>query len=154
MCPTGIDIRNGIQLECVNCTACIDACDDVMQRLERPPGLIRLTSAAAVQRRAATPWLTPRVKAYAIVWLVLVGWSPTAGRRGRPLDVLVLRQPGTLLRDLPGGDVANFYNVQALNRTSQPAVYRVTVLEPTELPSRRWARSAASRPTRSPTGAS
>ena len=48
VCPTGIDIRNGIQLECVNCAACIDACDAVMTRVGRPTGLIRLTSAEAV----------------------------------------------------------------------------------------------------------
>jgi cytochrome c oxidase accessory protein FixG len=48
VCPTGIDIRNGIQLECVACTACIDACDDVMTRIDRPCGLIRYTSHDAV----------------------------------------------------------------------------------------------------------
>src|SRR5581483_210321 len=41
VCPTGIDIRNGTQMECVNCTACIDACDEVMTKLGRPRGLIR-----------------------------------------------------------------------------------------------------------------
>ena len=41
VCPTGIDIRNGLQLECIGCTACIDACDDIMTKVERPKGLIR-----------------------------------------------------------------------------------------------------------------
>ena len=49
VCPTGIDIRNGIQLECVACTACADACDDVMRRVSRPQGLIRYTSEEAVR---------------------------------------------------------------------------------------------------------
>ena len=44
VCPTGIDIRNGTQLECVNCTACMDACDDVMTKIDKPKGLIRISS--------------------------------------------------------------------------------------------------------------
>jgi cytochrome c oxidase accessory protein FixG len=129
VCPTGIDIRNGIQLECIACTGCIDACNDVMHRLDRPPGLIRHTSAARVQG-APRRRVSPRVAGYAIVWLVLVGLVTRQLVTRPPLDVLVLRQPGTLYVDLPGGDVANFYTVQALNRTSEPAAYRVTVLEP------------------------
>jgi polyferredoxin len=44
VCPTGIDIRNGLQIECIGCAACIDACDEVMVRLHRPKGLIRYDS--------------------------------------------------------------------------------------------------------------
>ncbi|MDZ7847904.1 MAG: 4Fe-4S dicluster domain-containing protein [Owenweeksia sp.] len=44
VCPTGIDIRNGTQLECINCTACMDACDAIMHKIDRPEGLIRYES--------------------------------------------------------------------------------------------------------------
>jgi cytochrome c oxidase accessory protein FixG len=126
VCPTGIDIRHGIQLECVNCTACIDACDDVMRRLKRPTGLIRLTSDEAVRTGHAS-WLTARVKAYATVWLVLVSTLATLLALRRDVDVLILRQPGTLFAALDDGAIANFYNVQVLNRTSrlEPLDYRV-----------------------------
>lgn len=50
VCPTGIDIRNGTQLECVNCTACMDACDEVMEKVERPKGLIRLDSIEGIEK--------------------------------------------------------------------------------------------------------
>lgn len=126
VCPTGIDIRNGIQLECVACTACADACDDVMRRIARPEGLIRYTSEEAV-RTAQPNTLSWRVKAYAVVWLVLAATAVTLIARRPDMDVLILRQPGTLQTTLDNGDVSNFYNVQVINRTSTPfsLAYRV-----------------------------
>jgi cytochrome c oxidase accessory protein FixG len=129
VCPTGIDIRNGIQLECVSCTACIDACNDVMARTGRAPGLIRYTSAEAV-RSGEHRWLSTRARAYSAVWLLLVAVVVTLLVRRPALDVLVLRQPGSLYVTLPGGDVGNLYTVQALNRTSREAGFEVDILEP------------------------
>jgi cytochrome c oxidase accessory protein FixG len=129
VCPTGIDIRNGIQLECVNCTACIDACNDVMARIQRPTGLIRLTSHDAMQQ-GRSRWLTARAASYAAVWLALVTTVTVLLVSRRDLDVLILRQPGTLYATLAGGEVANFYTVQALNRTSRQTPFDIEVVEP------------------------
>jgi hypothetical protein len=129
VCPTGIDIRNGIQLECVACTACADACDDVMQRVGRPPGLIRYTSEEAVRTRQPNT-LSWRVKAYATVWLVLLGTAVTLIARRPDMDVLILRQPGTLQTTLDNGDLSNFYNVQVINRTNHAFTLRYRVVEP------------------------
>ena len=129
VCPTGIDIRDGIQLECVNCTACIDACNGVMERIGKPAGLIRLTSHQAVVT-GETSWLTLRAAAYGTVWVVLVAAVTVllAGRRN--LDVLILRQPGTLYTTVGPDDVANFYNVQALNRTPRRTAFAIEVTRP------------------------
>jgi len=129
VCPTGIDIRNGIQLECVNCTACIDACDGVMSRLGRATGLIRYASHASIASGRAR-LLTPRVVGYTGVWVVLVAAATTLLVTRRDLDVLVLRQPGTLYATLATGDVANFYQVQAFNRTARPATFTIEVSSP------------------------
>ena len=129
VCPTGIDIRNGIQLECVACAACIDACDDVMARVGKPAGLIRHTSAEQVESGAGRH-LTLRAGGYGVVWVALVVTVARLLATRADLDVLVLRQPGTMYVSLPGGDVANFYTVQALNRTSRPSTFTVDVLEP------------------------
>ena len=115
VCPTGIDIRNGIQLECINCAACIDACDSVMARLHRPAGLIRITSHEAV-RTGRSGWLTARVKAYAAVWAIVMSATVTLLARRADLDVLILRQPGTLYVETGPGQFANFYTVQIFNR--------------------------------------
>jgi polyferredoxin len=138
VCPTGIDIRNGVQLECVNCTACIDACDDVMRRVGRPTGLIRLTSHAAVTedtgyrdtRYPRYGWLTGRVKAYATVWLVLISVVTYLIASRASLDVVVLRQPGTLFATLPDGSLANFYNVQVFNRTRAAVPFEIVAVAP------------------------
>ena len=129
VCPTGIDIRDGIQLECVNCTACIDACNSVMDRVKRPAGLIRFTSERAV-REGHSHWLTARSAGYGGVWLVLVGMLTFFLAARRDLDVLILRQPGTVYTTLAGGDIANFYTVQVLNRTSREETFTIEANEP------------------------
>jgi cytochrome c oxidase accessory protein FixG len=131
VCPTGIDIRNGIQLECVACTACMDACDDVMRRVQRPEGLIRVTSEEAVRTGVATAtWWTARVKAYAAVWALLVITVVTLLATRRDLDVLILRQPGTLYAASDGGGISNFYNVQVINRSSRAHALDYRVVSP------------------------
>lgn len=154
VCPTGIDIRDGIQLECVNCTACIDACNAVMVRVGRPKGLIRLTSHHAIatagagapeQATARTAglrsiaWrivhavkagLSARAVAYTAVWLILASSVAVLLAGRRDLDVLILRQPGTLYTSVTGGDIANFYTVQALNRTGRAQAFTIEVVEP------------------------
>ncbi|MCC6163336.1 MAG: cytochrome c oxidase accessory protein CcoG [Acidobacteria bacterium] len=129
VCPTGIDIRNGLQLECVACTACADACDDVMRRVSKPEGLIRYTSEEAV-RTGTRQVLTWRVKAYAAAWLVLLVAAVTLIARRPDMDVLILRQPGTLQTTLDHGDVSNFYNVQVINRTSRAFTLTYRVVAP------------------------
>jgi cytochrome c oxidase accessory protein FixG len=129
ICPTGIDIRNGIQLECVNCTACIDACNDVMRRIGQPEGLIRLTSHEAM-RTGGRPGLSWRVKAYAAVWVLLVAGVATLLASRKDVDVLVLRQPGTLYTTTAEGQIANFYTLQVFNRTERPVKFALEVLEP------------------------
>ena len=71
VCPTGIDIRHGTQLECVNCTACMDACDEVMLKVGRDPGLIRYDSLTGIEK-GERKIFTPRVWAYSAVLLILV----------------------------------------------------------------------------------
>ena len=129
VCPTGIDIRNGIQLECIACTACADACNDVMRRIGRPEGLIRSTSEDQV-RTGARLGLSWRVKAYAAVWFLLLATAATLIARRPDLDVLILRQPGTLQTTLDNGDVSNFYNVQVINRSRRAFTLTYRIVSP------------------------
>lgn len=128
VCPTGIDIRNGIQLECVACTACIDACDEVMVKVGRPKGLIRYTSATAVRDGIAKVFTT-RIKAYFLVWLVLVSAVGVLFSMREMLDVLVLRQEGTTWVKTPTG-VANFYRIQIINKSDEELPVEIVVVEP------------------------
>jgi len=129
VCPTGIDIRNGIQMECVNCTACMDACDDVMRRVDRPTGLVRLTSHEQIQNGRRS-WLSARVAGYSAAWLVLVTLVAVLLVWRDPLDVLILRQAGTMHAALPDGTVANFYTVQVFNRTGARVPFDIVGVRP------------------------
>jgi len=128
VCPTGIDIRNGIQLECVNCTACIDACDEVMDKVGLEQGLIRYTSATAVQQGRAS-WLTTRIKAYITVWVLLVSVVATMFVLRNDLDVLIVRQSGSLWTTTASG-VANFYNLQIINKSLDTRDIQIAIIEP------------------------
>ena len=70
VCPTGIDIRNGTQMECVHCTACMDACDDVMDKIGTPRGLIRYASLNGIERGEPLRF-TPRLAGYLVVLVAL-----------------------------------------------------------------------------------
>jgi cytochrome c oxidase accessory protein FixG len=116
VCPTGIDIRNGIQLECVNCTACMDACDSVMTKVKKPTGLIRYTSYNAV-KSGQWNFFSTRVKGYLGVWIVLVMVLGTLFVRRPSMESVIMRQPGTLYQTMGESQIANFYNIQLINKT-------------------------------------
>jgi cytochrome c oxidase accessory protein FixG len=130
VCPTGIDIRNGIQLECVACTACIDACDDVMEKVKLPKGLIRYASANAILA-GTTKWLTPRIKAYGSIWTTLVLITIGLFVFRSNLDVNILRSPGTTWTQTENG-YANFYDLQIINKSANDLPYKLKVAQPRE----------------------
>ena len=81
VCPTGIDIRDGLQMECIACTMCIDACDDIMRKVKKPEGLIRYTTEYQLQGEKAK--VSPRVYVYGIAFVaVMVGLVTTLSIRG------------------------------------------------------------------------
>ncbi len=116
VCPTGIDIRNGTQMECINCTACMDVCDEVMVKVDRPLGLIRMDSQQGIETRKPFRF-TGRITAYTgvlAVLLMVLGFLLIS----RPtLDVTVLRAPGQLFQREAGGQIANLYSVEVINKT-------------------------------------
>ena len=133
-CPMGIDIRDGLQLECINCALCIDACDDVMVRIGQPKGLIAYDTDANVQRRlggekARFRFIRPRTVFYAVV-LAVVSTIMVAGlstRRTVDLDVLRDRNPNFVT--LTDGAVRNAYTLKLMNRFGAPRALILSVSE-------------------------
>jgi cytochrome c oxidase accessory protein FixG len=125
VCPTGIDIRNGIQMECVNCTACMDACDEIMTKISKPKGLIRYTSQSSVETGSRYR-VTNRVKAYVAVWLLLMMSFGYLFARRPMTDILILRQPGTLMQTTAGGDKINFYVMNIVNKNTAVLPLNIT----------------------------
>jgi cytochrome c oxidase accessory protein FixG len=116
VCPTGIDIRNGTQLECVNCTACIDACDDVMIKIDKPKGLIRYTSHAAIEK-GNQKIFTARAMGYSAVLLALMGIFGFTLLTRSDVETTILKVPGTLYQRSEKGTITNLYNVEFVNKT-------------------------------------
>jgi cytochrome c oxidase accessory protein FixG len=116
VCPTGIDIRNGVQMECVHCTACIDACDAVMDRTHRPRGLVRYASLNSIEQ--GRPFrFTARMAVYAGVLAVLATLFAVLLFTRPPVEGLFLRAPGTLYLQTADGKVENLYTVKLVNKT-------------------------------------
>ena len=129
VCPTGIDIRNGTQLECVNCTACMDACDEVMEKVERPKGLIRLDSIEGIEK-GEHKLFTARTMAYSAVLLILIGVEVVLFSLRSDVEVLFLRTGGLLAQEQADGSISNLYNYQMINKTADSLSIEFKMLEP------------------------
>jgi polyferredoxin len=125
----GIDIRNGTQLECVHCTACIDACDDVMEKINKPRGLIRYSSENAI-REEKQKILTPRVAGYSSILVVLLITFITMLTLRTETETSILREPGTLYQELPDNMYSNIYNLRVLNKTFDEIEYELRLENP------------------------
>ncbi|HET7158099.1 MAG TPA: cytochrome c oxidase accessory protein CcoG [Burkholderiales bacterium] len=124
VCPTGIDIRDGLQYECIGCGACIDGCNQVMDKMGYARGLIRYSSEHAMQRGHARPLrardlLRPRVAVYASLLVVLAGVLIGGLYWRNPLKVDVIRDRGALVRDTADGRIENVYRLHIMNTAEQ-----------------------------------
>lgn len=125
VCPTGIDIRQGPQLECIGCTACIDACDAVMTKLDRRRGLIRYDSKRGFAGQP-TRWLRPRIRLYLVLALL--------GATALTIATSTLRSAAVSLTRVTGipyvveqGVVRNQFLLRILNKRNAPATFRLEV---------------------------
>ncbi len=119
VCPTGIDIRNGTQLECINCTACIDACDAVMEKVHKPKGLIRYASINSIKNNKKGTIFTPRAIAYSAVIAILLTIVGSLFFGKQEVSLVVLRAPGQLFQKVEQDKISNLYNADLINNTSK-----------------------------------
>lgn len=116
VCPTGIDIRNGTQLECINCTACIDACDEIMEKVDLEPGLIRFASENNIVDGEKFKF-TPRIIGYSVVLFLLLVALVTLIFMRNDVEATVLRLPGQMY-STQGDTIQNVYTVKIVNKTN------------------------------------
>lgn len=136
VCPMGIDIRDGEQLECITCALCIDACNDVMDKINRPRDLISYTTYNAYAEASAgkpvhkMTWRTiirPRTLVYTAIWgLAGLAMLVVLLNRDR-LDVNVIRDRNPVFVQLSNGDIRNGYTIKILNMEAQPRLFRLTI---------------------------
>ncbi|MDX2086489.1 MAG: cytochrome c oxidase accessory protein CcoG [Kofleriaceae bacterium] len=127
VCPTGIDIRNGLQMECIGCTQCIDACDAVMDKLNRPRGLIRYTSQDELAGKPAKLWRARTIAYPAILAIALTGL--VLGISGRATtEVTVDRITGATFVELPDGKVSAQARLKVENREDVAHRYHLSLV--------------------------
>ena len=127
----GIDIRNGLQYECIGCGLCIDACDSVMDKVGSPRGLIRLATQNGMTQRWSQAQmlrrvLRPRVLIYSAIMVGICMALAASLALRVPLKVNVVRDRATLARIVQGGQLENLYRLQVMNATEQPQRYRIS----------------------------
>jgi len=118
VCPTGIDIRNGTQLECVNCTACIDECDHIMESINLPKGLIRYASEDEIEKKSKFK-LTARMKGYIAVLVILTGVLTGMLLLRNDVEARILRLPGQLYEHKAGNIISNVFTYKLINKTTK-----------------------------------
>ncbi len=125
VCPTGIDIRNGLQLECIGCAACVDACDDIMHKLQRPTGLVRYASHVSFNG-GRTRFLRPRTMLYAALLALGVGAFSIAASQIDSAYASVQRSRGSAYVQADGL-IRNQFLVRLINKQNQRRSYRLSV---------------------------
>jgi len=131
VCPMGIDIRDGVQLECIQCALCIDACDDIMHRIDRPDGLIaydtfRNLDAASHHERAPLRIIRPRTILYASLITLVAAIMLGAWLNRSVLDVSVLHDRNPVYVQLSDGSLRNGYTVKILNKLHATRSFRLS----------------------------
>lgn len=126
VCPTGIDIRQGLQLECIGCAACIDACDEIMTKLDRPKGLVRYDSLNGLDGKK-TKWMRPRTILYSILLVAGMSVATFALSTVQPASLSVTRITGApyIVSD---DAVRNQFLVRVVNKSEQDKGFTVEVV--------------------------
>ena len=115
VCPTGIDIRKGLQYECISCSACIDACDYVMDNMGYDRGLIRYTTQQELGG-VKTRVLRPRIFIYGAILLAMVVVLSYSIAIRVPLAMDIIRDRNKLYRETDNGLIENVYTLKVLNK--------------------------------------
>ncbi len=134
VCPMGIDIREGLQMECIACGLCVDACDDIMTKIDLPKGLIRYDTERRLEEKTtgkmgALHLMRPRTIYYACVLAAVGGLMLFALLSRPPVEMNVLHDRNPLFVQLSTGEIRNGYNIKILNKTHEPGTYHLSVAE-------------------------
>jgi cytochrome c oxidase accessory protein FixG len=132
VCPTGIDIRDGLQYECIGCAACVDACNAVMAKVGQPPGLIRYSTGHAIAKgwslaQVRQRVLRPRVLLYSALLALIAGALGAALALRTPLKLDVMRDRGAMGREVEDGLIENVYRLQVMNTAETAHTFRIAV---------------------------
>ena len=135
VCPTGIDIRDGLQYECIGCAACIDGCNQVMAKMNYAPGLIRYSTENAMKNGWGWQQIARRIRRVRVLVYVAVMTAITVAAGAAlferaPLKMDVIRDRASLAREVEGGLIENVYRLQVMNTSEKAQPVKITVSGP------------------------
>ena len=126
VCPTGIDIRQGLQYECIACAACIDACDGIMDKVGYPRGLIRYSTERALEHKSYR-LIRPRTIVYTGVLTILMSLMIALIATRTPVILDVMRDRNALYRDVGRDGIQNSYTIRVINKHNEAHDYALSV---------------------------
>jgi cytochrome c oxidase accessory protein FixG len=126
VCPTGIDIRKGLQYECIACAACVDACDSVMDKMNYPRGLIRYSTERVMEHKNYRLF-RPRTIVYSVILATLVAGLAASLAMSEPAILDVIRDRNALYRDVGRAGIQNTYTIRVVNKHNEPHDYLLGV---------------------------
>ena len=129
VCPTGIDIKNGSQLECINCTACIDECNSVMKKIHKPKNLIRFDSVHGIETGKRSV-LNTRTYAYSAVLVILIIILGITISNRKPIETTMLRVSGSIYQQVDSVTYSNLYMLKIINKTKTDKELHIKLINP------------------------
>ena len=128
VCPMGIDIRNGLQLDCIACGLCIDACNDIMDKMSLPRGLIRYdTDRGLKEGQKKLHIIRPRTIIYTVVLAVVLSVMAYVVVTRAPAEVHVIHDRNPLFVKMSDGQIHNGYDIKILNKTHEEQSFALSV---------------------------
>jgi len=129
VCPTGVDIREGMSEGCITCGMCIDACDSIMEKVDRPKGLIRYASRKEMDGESLpTLFKRPRVVTYSIILLLSILGILYGLTHIPPVELSIVHERQPLFIQMSDGSVENKYTIKAVNKTPEDLHMRVSIV--------------------------
>ncbi|AOE50600.1 cytochrome c oxidase accessory protein CcoG [Kangiella sediminilitoris] len=126
VCPTGIDIRDGLQYECIACAACIDACDDVMEKMGYEKNLIRYTSENHDAGGELNPF-RPKTIGYGLILMLMAAIFVLSVWMRTPLELDIIKDRNRLYLTNSEGFIVNIYKLRVLNKDQSEHTYKISV---------------------------
>ncbi|MDQ6974683.1 MAG: cytochrome c oxidase accessory protein CcoG, partial [Mariprofundaceae bacterium] len=131
VCPTGVDIREGMSEGCITCGMCIDACDSIMDKVERPKGLIRYASRKEMDGETLPPlFKRPRVVTYSTILLLSMLGILYGLTHITPIELSIVHERQPLFIQMSDGSIENKYTIKAVNKTPEDLHMRVSIVAP------------------------
>lgn len=127
-CPTGIDIRDGLQMECIHCTQCADACDSIMEKVGKPAGLIRYSSQDSLSGNPPR-FLRARTVLYPLAFLGFFGAFLLALATRSAADVTLLGPIGAPFTREADGKIVNQVRIKITNRSGVNQQYSIAYID-------------------------